>query len=131
MSATMRIVDVTYKARYSAHEDHKRRLMGTIGNKTDAEIRSEIGGRLREYRLQRNLTQQTLAERAGLSRRAVYAAETGRDSMLSTIVRILRVIGRLEALETFLPPPPASPLRLLDRGSRTRKRARAGRGSRG
>jgi transcriptional regulator with XRE-family HTH domain len=105
--------------------------MGTIGNKTNAEILSELGGRLREYRLQRNLTQQTLAGRAGLSRRAVYAAETGQDSMFSTIVKILRVIGRLEALETFLPPPPASPLQLLERGSRMRKRARAGRGSGG
>ena len=105
--------------------------MGTIGSKTDAEILAEIGGRLREYRLQRNLTQQTLAERAGLSRRGVYAAETGRDPMFSTVVRILRVIGRLEALETFLPPPPASPLQLLDRGPRTRKRARVRRESGG
>jgi len=105
--------------------------MGTIGNKTDAEILSEMGGRLREYRLQRNLTQQALAERAGLSRRAIYAAETGRDSMLSTVVRILRVLGRLEALDAFLPPPPVSPLQLLDQGTRTRKRARMGRGSGG
>jgi hypothetical protein len=72
-----------------------------------------------------------LAERAGLSRRAVYAAETGQDSMLSTLLKILRVLGRLEALETFLPPPPLSPLKLLDKGTRTRKRARARRKSRG
>jgi transcriptional regulator with XRE-family HTH domain len=105
--------------------------MGAIGHKTDREIQAEVGARLRDYRLARNLTQQALAERAGLSRRAVYAVETGQDPMLSTVVRILRVLGRLEALEAFLPPAPPSPLRLLEQGIRKRKRVRARRGAGG
>lgn len=51
-----------------------------IAIKTDSEILTELGGRLRSYRLQMNLTQTELATRAGVSRTTIRDAELGKDS---------------------------------------------------
>lgn len=84
---------------------------------------AEIGVRLRGYRLQQNMTIEDLAERAGLNRLTVGNAERGKDARLSTITRVLRVLGRLDSLEAFLPPPAVSPMQLLENRGRVRKRA--------
>ncbi len=100
--------------------------MGNIrSDNFDSEILEEIGRRLREFRLQQNLGQAELAMRAQLSPTTVKNAERGRDPRLSTLVRILRVLGRVEALDAFLPPPTVSPLALLKSAGRPRERARA------
>jgi len=91
----------------------------------DAEILEELGRRIRVLRLQQNLRQAELATRAELSPTTVKNAEHGRDPRLSTLVRILRVLGRVEALDAFLPLPAVSPLALLKAGGRPRERARA------
>ncbi len=84
----------------------------------DPEILEEIGRRIRALRLQQNLGQADVAARALLSPNTVKNAERGRDPRLSTVVRILRVLGRVEALEAFLPPPTVSPLALLKTAGR-------------
>ncbi len=91
----------------------------------DGEILEEMGRRLRALRLQQNLGQADLAVRAQLSPTTVKNAEHGRDPRLSTILRILRVLGRVETLDAFLPPPTVSPLALLKTAGRQRERARA------
>lgn len=91
----------------------------------DTEILEEIGRRLRTLRLQQNLGQVDLALRAHLSPTTVKNAERGRDPRLSTLVRILRVLGRVEALDAFLPPSTVSPLAMLKTAGRVRERARA------
>jgi transcriptional regulator with XRE-family HTH domain len=59
--------------------------------------------RLRHARLRRNLTQDVVAERAGLSRGAVVAAETAAPgTSLGTIVKILGVFGLAERLGEVL-----------------------------
>ena len=90
----------------------------------DGEILEEIGRRLRDYRLQQNVGQEEVAARAKLSPTTVKNAERGRDPRLSTVIRILRVLGRLEALNTFLPPATVSPLALLKTAGKPRERAR-------
>jgi len=95
-----------------------------IGVNSTEEILRELGSRLRDYRLQQNLPVAEVAERAGLSRNTIGNAETGRDPRLSTVVRILRVLGKLDALDAFLPPPLLSPMQLLQNKGKKRKRAR-------
>ncbi len=71
-----------------------------------------------------NLSAEVVAERAELSTTTVLNAESGRNPTLGTVVRILRVLDRLEALDCFLPEPKVSPMALLERGTRApRKRA--------
>ncbi len=90
---------------------------------SDAEILAELGGRLRRYRLTQNITQAELARHAGLSTRTIRNVEQGDDIQLSTIIRMLRALGRLEVLDAFLPRPTVSPMELLSTGGRERQRA--------
>ncbi|BBM03614.1 hypothetical protein GL2_36880 [Microbulbifer sp. GL-2] len=70
-----------------------------------------------------NLTQDDMAERAGLSSSTIKGLEAGRGR-LDSLVAALRVLRRLEALEAFLPAPAVSPMQLATHGKQ-RKRARA------
>ncbi len=94
-----------------------------LGAKTDLELLAELGRRLRAARLQANLGAAAVAARAGLNRNTVVNAERGANPRLRTVVAILRVPGRLDALDAFLPPPAVSPLQLVARAGRPRQRA--------
>ena len=83
----------------------------------------EIGTRLRAFRLQQNLTIHDLARRAGVGARTLGRAELGDNSNVETVIRVLRALGRLDALDAFLPEPLPSPLRLDAGLSRPRLRA--------
>ena len=91
--------------------------------KTDREIANELGRRLRAYRLQRNLGAAEIASRAGLNRNTIVNAETGANPRLETIIKILRVLGRLEAFDAFLPAPSLSPLEVMRLAKKPRQRA--------
>jgi transcriptional regulator with XRE-family HTH domain len=95
-----------------------------IESNTDKEILQEMGGRIRTYRLQRNLSQQELARRAGVNRTTVRDIEGGKDSQLSTLVKLMRALGRLEDLNAFLPLASVSPIQLMKLQGKPRQRAR-------
>ncbi len=94
-------------------------------SRTDGEVLADIGRRLRGYRLQQNVSQADVARRAGVSLRTVQNLESGADSQFSTVVRVLRALGRLDAVDSLLPTPSVSPMRLLETQGRARQRARA------
>ncbi len=95
---------------------------------TTKEVLKEVGERLRGFRLQQNVTQAELADAAGVGHATVKRAEAGENIRLETIVKILRALGRVEALDSFLPEPLVSPIRLADQRERGRQRARRSRG---
>ncbi len=74
----------------------------------------EIGRRLEALRESRRLTMVEAAEQAALSRHTLYRAERGQNPTLLTVVRLLRVYGRLAALESFIPKPEISPIAVLE-----------------
>ena len=92
---------------------------------TTEEILREVGARLRGFRLQQNVTQADLAKAAGVGHATLKRAEAGESVRLETIVRILRALGRVEALDSFLPEPLVSPIQLAEQRERRRRRARA------
>ena len=97
---------------------------------TNQEVLSEMGRRLREYRLGQDLTAELLATQAGLSVTTVLNAERGRNPTLETMIKILRKLGRLENLNAFLPEPTISPMELLNRGTpQPRQRASGSHGA--
>ena len=71
----------------------------------ESEAGKRLFGRLRELRLQRDLTQEKFAEQAGLKYKHYQAVEAGRkpDLRLSTIEKLAKALG-LEIWELFLPP---------------------------
>lgn len=90
---------------------------------SDQEILEEIGSRLKGLRKARGLTQSDAAERAGIGRNTLYRTERGNNPTLHTVIRLLRVYGRLDALDGFIPTPELSPMaRLRERRSQERPR---------
>lgn len=91
---------------------------------TDEALLAQIGQRLAALRLARNLTQQQLAEQAGLGLRTVQRLELGATAtQLSGFLRVCRVLGLVENLESLLPEPTASPMARLKQQGRKRQRA--------
>jgi putative transcriptional regulator len=96
---------------------------------TDDVILAELGQRLTAARLARNLKQDELAERAGLSKRTLERMETGHSVQLSNFIRALRGLGLLENLEQFIPEALPSPLAQLKLRKKQRHRASTPRGA--
>ena len=91
---------------------------------TDAVVLAELGGRLARIRLERNLTQGQLAEQSGVSKRTVERLESGAvATQLSGFIRVCRVLGVLERLDTLVPEPLPSPVAQLKLRGRQRQRA--------
>ncbi len=93
------------------------------GAATTDEILAELGARLNRYRLQQNRTLADVAAAAGVNMRTAQRAEAGENPTMATVIRLLRALGRLDALDAFLPAPLVSPLRLAELGGRERQRA--------
>ena len=95
---------------------------------TDEAILSELGGRLGQVRLERNLTQAQLAEQAGVSKRTVERLESGSvATQLSGFIRVCRVLDVIERFDVLVPEPVPSPVEQLKLRGRKRQRASAGR----
>lgn len=90
-----------------------------------AEALSEMGRRLRSARLAQNLTVEEVAERSGISPRTILRLEGGEGSRLDNLIKLLRGLGKITALEAFLPEPTVSPADLVRRAGKPRKRASA------
>lgn len=89
---------------------------------SDKYIEQELGNRLKALRLQKNVTQQALAEATTLSLNSIKALESGRGK-LSTIIAVLRELGALEQLDNFIPEISISPMQLVKMQGRARMRA--------
>ena len=91
---------------------------------SDVALLKVIGERLAGLRLARNLTQQQLAEQAGLGLRTVQRLELGATAtQLSGFMRVCRVLGLLDRLDMLIPEPPVSPMAQLELQGRQRRRA--------
>ena len=95
----------------------------SITELSDKAVMTLIGERVQKERLNQNLTQRKLAERAGIGVRTVKSLEAGERTTVETLIRTLRALGRLGALDTFLPEPGLSPLQLAKLQGRERQRA--------
>ena len=87
-----------------------------------AAIVEELGYRLKQARLNADLTQAEVAAGAGLDRRTVLNAEKGKVQ-LENLVAILVFLGMADQLNLFLPVQEISPLQLAKLKGRKRQRA--------
>jgi transcriptional regulator with XRE-family HTH domain len=99
------------------------------GNLDTLEIEREIGRQLHDLRLRHNINQAELAARAGVALNAVKNLESGKGATLTSLVKVLRALGRGEWLGSLAPPVSISPMQMLKTGS-VRQRASRKRGSR-
>lgn len=91
---------------------------------SDVALIKLLGQRLMQLRLVKNLTQQQLAEQAGLGLRTVQRLEQGAvATQLSGFVRICRVLGLVEGFDLLVPETAPSPMAQLKLQGRKRQRA--------
>jgi putative transcriptional regulator len=102
--------------------------MSNMGNVMDLKgmspgaIVEGLGQRLKQARLNADLTQAEVALRTGLNRRTILNAEKGKVQ-LENFVAILTSLNMEEQLNLFLPAQEISPLQLAKLKGRERQRA--------
>jgi len=96
--------------------------------KTPEELEAAFGQQLRDLRLRRNIDQRQLAEQAGVALNAVKNLENGRGATLTSLVKVLRALGRADWLETLAPAVAISPMQML-KAKQLRQRASKAKGN--
>ena len=82
-----------------------------------------IGERAGQQRLNKDISQTELANRAGVALIVVQRLESGRGCTLESLIRILRALGKLGQFDALLPEPGPSPIQLAKLKGRERQRA--------
>ena len=90
---------------------------------TDSAILAELGERLAQARLARNLKQEDLAVASGVSKHTVERLETGRSVQLANFIRVLRGLKLAQNLDPLIPDEGPSPLAQLKFKKKQRRRA--------
>jgi len=93
-----------------------------ISEKSPAAIAEELGGRLKQARLNNDITQVEVAELAGITRKSVLNAEKGK-AQLDVFVAIMVALDLTSQLEKFLPKQEISPIQLSKLQGKKRQRA--------
>lgn len=94
---------------------------------TDKAIVLELGARMKALRLQKNRSQQELADATMFSLNAIKSLESGQAKLI-TVIAVLRELGALDELNHFIPEISISPIELAKRQGKKRLRARGRRG---
>ena len=94
---------------------------------TDAVIFNRVGNHLRQVRLKLNITQQSLAEAADISLSTIRKIEKGEIGTFDALVRVLRILGKLDVLQPLIDEEQMSPSEYYDlvNSSKSRQRKRA------
>ena len=77
---------------------------------TNEALLQYVGKQMQQMRINARLSQQQLAERAGVSRSTITQVENGKGMKLESIVAMLRVLNKLEILNNFETQALVSPL---------------------
>ncbi len=90
---------------------------------TNNRIELEIGLKIKNHRLKRNLTQLELANKTGMSRVSISKIERGKGTTLTSLIEILRMLHILQNLELLFPKDEVSPIELIKLKKKKRIRA--------
>ena len=93
-----------------------------IDDRTSSEWAEELGQQLRDLRLRLNVDQRQLAKRAGVALNVVKNLERGKGATLTSMIKVLRALGRVDWLGSLAPAVSISPLQVL-RAKPSRQRA--------
>ncbi|MBQ9363641.1 MAG: helix-turn-helix transcriptional regulator [Bacteroidaceae bacterium] len=77
---------------------------------TDNAILRQIGQKLKEARVDKNISQKALADACGLSAFSISQMENGHNTSLLSLVMVLRALNRFDWLEEILKEKPFSPI---------------------
>jgi len=77
---------------------------------TNAAIMRQIGSKLKELRIEKNMKQKELADAAGVSVFTISSIENGKTTSLLTIIQLLRALEHLDYLDSFFQEESISPV---------------------
>ncbi len=92
---------------------------------TADETCAALGQRVRQFRLQQNLTQSELGARAGVSFGAVRKLETSGQTTLATFVKCVQALGAASELTALLTTPQVQSIAQLEKHMQAAQRQRA------
>ena len=92
---------------------------------TDSAILVQIGQKLKEARLEQNISQKALADNCGLSIFSISQMENGHNTSLLSLVMVLRALNRLDVFEGLFREKPISPVALSEYMKKNPQRKRA------
>lgn len=100
--------------------------MATSKSMTPDQMVARVGENIKALRLQRNIEQITLAERAGVSRTALKNLENCSGCTLRTLVSVLRALGQESWIDSLAPVATINPMTMPRTGAvRTRARSKS------
>lgn len=88
------------------------------------QIEAALCKRIEGIRLSRNITQEQLADEAGVSMRTIGRLEKGKGVSMDTFIRVMIALRIQHNLEALLPDPTVRPIERVGLDSGERKRAR-------
>ena len=91
---------------------------------TNEALLQYVGKQMQQMRINARLSQQQLAERAGVSRSTVTLVENGKGMKMESLVAMLRVLNKLEILNNFETQAVISPLLIAKLLGKVPKRIR-------
>ena len=97
----------------------------------DGEIRRRLGQKIRNLRLRQNFTQASLAEQAQVSLTTLKKIEKGDISYFDSLMRVLRILGELDAFSLLIKEEGMSPNEYFEfvEANKKKQRKRASRNS--
>jgi len=94
-----------------------------INRMSDSAIIKTIGDFVRHHRLEQNITQKNLADKAGINRTTLSDLELGRKCQLVTLIQVLRILNKLYVFESFEVKQQISPIKLAEMEMKKRQKA--------
>jgi transcriptional regulator with XRE-family HTH domain len=90
---------------------------------TNEVVVKHLCSNLKQMRLNKNLSQEDLAENSGVSRVTISRMERGQAINLLTMVQLLRALDNLDILNYLNIEPEISPMMVMEERSKYRKKA--------
>lgn len=91
---------------------------------SDHALTKQIGNFVRHQRVEQNKTQDALAMESGISRSTLSLLERGETVTVATLIQVLRMLDRLDIMDSFEIKETISPLDLVKKQKVNRQRVR-------
>ena len=84
----------------------------------------QIGSKLKELRIEKNMKQKELADAAGVSVFTISSVENGKTTSLLTVIQLLRALEHLDYLDSFFQEEAMSPIAYAKLMKKNKKKER-------